>query len=140
MSWSLTSLFKFEFQGPNSVNTGTIFSVADDKLFLCFSVYVFWPTTNDNDEVNYNVDAGQEFNFKHTRTMKADFKGCKHLNLKGTIRSAHVDTQLFSIVLIPVGWGCRILRLHLCRVVIPFRRQRVSWYDTKPSQPTRLGL
>ena len=33
----------------------------------------------------------------------------------------------------PIGWNCRICRLHLCRGAGPLP-QRVSWiYDTKPS-------
>ena len=37
--------------------------------------------------------------------------------------------QLFNC---PVGWGCRIHRIHVCRWVRP--HQRVSWiYDTKKS-------
>ena len=42
----------------------------------------------------------------------------------------------------PVGWGCRIHRLHLCRGVRP-HPQRVSWYDTKQSDgevPAMLEL
>ena len=42
----------------------------------------------------------------------------------------------------PVGWGCRIHRLHLCRGVKP-HPQWVSWYDTKQSDskvPVMLGL
>ena len=41
----------------------------------------------------------------------------------------------------PVGWGCRIHWLHLCRGIRP--RKWASWYDTKQSDgevPVMLGL
>ena len=43
----------------------------------------------------------------------------------------------------PVCWGCRIHRLHLCRVVKNLPPKRVSWYDTKQSDgevPVMLKL
>ena len=46
--------------------------------------------------------------------------------------------QLFHC---PIGWGCRIYRLHLCRGVK--KKQWVSWYDTKQSDgevPVMLEL
>ena len=52
--------------------------------------------------------------------------------------SSDFSTQLYDD---PVGWGCRIHWLHLCRGVrLP---QRMSWYDTKQSDgeaPVMLEL
>ena len=39
----------------------------------------------------------------------------------------------FSVYFCPVGWGCRIHRLLLCRGGKTPTPQRVSWYDTKQS-------
>ena len=43
----------------------------------------------------------------------------------------YFSSRLLYITPGPVGWGCRIHRLHLCRGVR--LSQWVSWYDTKQS-------
>ena len=50
---------------------------------------------------------------------------------------------VYKLYICPIGWGCRIHRLHLCREVRPPHLNECPGYDTKQSDgevPVLLGL
>ena len=55
-------------------------------------------------------------------------KHCDYIQLKRREETYELTNNVKG----PVGWGCRIHWLYLCRGVRP-PPQRVSWYDTKQS-------
>ena len=68
-----------------------------------------------------------------------NFFVCKFkYNLVYLFNSISTSYGLFNTKIEPVGWGCRIHRLHLCREVrLP---QWVSCYDTKQSDGEGLVM
>ena len=119
-----------------------VFEFRDSYVLSLWTLYVHFAHV-------INCEYGTHtLSFKQDATQyqsKVEFNTCLSLFLSLCLTlslSLCVSLSPLSFLsLCPVGWGCRINRLHLCRGVrLP---QWVSWYDTKQSDcevPVMLEL